>query len=290
MLSCQNTNYIYSIHVLIPSYSFHGYAIKKWRPLGVGYAEFATKEDVSKVIEELDGALFNDRKIMIRAYRVASNEKSEPIPAPITKSKPKSKSKSRTKPRSPKPKTPSVPNSPKVVPSSPKVPEFDCTLIPVAANLKPTKEANNTSDVIVTKDRFKLSEDTIYINKVSNLVTIEDVKDFFEGYNVGSVYLFEKKDIAGSNQIKRTFSMSGRQRSVLVTLKSKKKEVVDPELLVSEPVDETVEPESIKLLDVIKEFRSKKLDGRTVILRAAYLTKVDEVLRAANSTNYSFYD
>lgn len=102
------------------------------------------------------------------------------------------------------------------------------------------------------------SHDTIFINRVGHKTTIDDIKQLFGQYDVDPIYLYEQK---AHNRGRRRLSMSGRPRSALVTFNSVR-----------------------LVLDVIKELQGCKLGGKPVVLRQALQSKVEEVLRAANST------
>ncbi|CAK9435622.1 uncharacterized protein LODBEIA_P03490 [Lodderomyces beijingensis] len=54
------------LNVLVPSYTVRFSYRHKRKPLGIAYADFKSKEQADLVIEELDGALVNGRKISLQ--------------------------------------------------------------------------------------------------------------------------------------------------------------------------------------------------------------------------------
>lgn len=133
---------------------------------------------------------------------------------------------------------------------------------------KEEKEASdpnslNIEDILLADDKTKasdnpqkkLSKDTIFIGNAHDKTTDEDVRAFFSDYAPTQVFIYRR-----ANQKRMEGSISLRQRtiSLLVTLKSE---------------------DSLPL--ALTELSSKKLRGKYVKLKPAYLAKIEEVLNAA---------
>lgn len=118
-----------------------------------------------------------------------------------------------------------------------------------------TDEPKKVQDEDVQK---KLSNDTIFIGNAVDKTVDKDVREFFKDYSPTQVFIFR-----GANQkrMQRTISLRQKTVSVLVTLKKEE-----------------------DLFKAISELNSKKLNGRAVYLKAAYLSKIEEVVNAAKIT------
>jgi len=101
----------------------------------------------------------------------------------------------------------------------------------------------------------KLSTDTIFIGNAVDKTVDKEVREFFKDYSPTQVFIFR-----GANQKRMQRAISLRQKtvSVLVTLKMEE-----------------------DLARAIAELDGKKLNGRPVYLKAAHLSKIEEVANAA---------
>lgn len=97
------------------------------------------------------------------------------------------------------------------------------------------------------------SKDTIFIQKLPYKVTIDHIQKYFEDYNPGPIYLYESKHLRDKH---RPLSINGRFRSALITLNSE-----------------------IELSNIIDSLSTKFLLGKPVILRTAFLHKIEVVAK-----------
>ena len=54
--------------MFIPTFTVHLFKHSRFRPLGIAYAEFQTKEAAKRVIEELNNTKFQNRAVVIKPY------------------------------------------------------------------------------------------------------------------------------------------------------------------------------------------------------------------------------
>lgn len=202
------------------------------------------------MVKDLNGALFKDRQIFVKLHVPFS-----PTGKPIFGRRKTSSGVAKIGDAGNKVNM-SV-NSDKSLSSDTK--DLDGALtVPRSINIEDipfTDEPKKVQDEYVQK---KLSNDTIFIGNAVDKTVDKDVREFFKDYSPTQVFIFR-----GANQkrMQRTISLRQKTVSVLVTLKKEE-----------------------DLSKAISELNAKKLNGRAVYLKAAYLSKIEEVVNAAKIT------
>lgn len=202
------------------------------------------------MVKDLNGALFKDRQIFVKLHVPFS-----PTGKPIF---------GRRKTSSGVAKIGDVGNKVNMSVNSDKslssdTKDLDGALsVPRSINIEDipfTDEPKKVQDEYVQK---KLSNDTIFIGNAVDKTVDKDVREFFKDYSPTQVFIFR-----GANQkrMQRTISLRQKTVSVLVTLKKEE-----------------------DLSKAISELNAKKLNGRVVYLKAAYLSKIEEVVNVAKIT------
>lgn len=239
------------INVLIPSYTIRFSRSSRHRPFGIAYAEFSSVEQASKVVKDLNGALFKDRQIFVKLHVPFS-----PTGKPIFGRRKTSSGAEKLGDASNKVNLSAKTDKP----LSSDTKDFDgvASTVPRSINIEDipfTDEPKKVQDEDVQK---KLSNDTIFIGNAVDKTVDKDVREFFNDYYPTQVFIFR-----GANQkrMQRTISLRQKTVSVLVTLKKEE-----------------------DLSKAISELNSKKLNGRAVYLKAAHLSKIEEVVNAAKIT------
>lgn len=238
------------MNVLIPSYTIRFSRSSRHRPFGIAYAEFNSVEQASKVVKDLNGALFKDRQIFVKLHVPFS-----PTGKPIFGRR---KTSSDAKFGDAGNKANMSANTDKALSSDTN--DFDgvASSVPRSINIEDipfTDEPKKVQDEDVQK---KISKDTIFIGNAVDKTVDKDVREFFKDYSPTQVFIFR-----GANQkrMQRTISLRQKTVSVLVTLKKEE-----------------------DLSKAISELNAKKLNGRSVYLKAAHLSKIEEVVNAAKVT------
>lgn len=202
------------------------------------------------MVKDLNGALFKDRQIFVKLH-VPFSPTGKPIFGRRKTSSGVAKSGDAGN------KVNMSANSDKSLSSDTK--DLGGTLtVPRSINIEDipfTDEPKKVQDEDVQK---KLSNDTIFIGNAVDKTVDKDVREFFKDYSPTQVFIFR-----GANQkrMQRTISLRQKTVSVLVTLKKEE-----------------------DLSKAISELNAKKLNGRAVYLRAAYMSKIEEVVNAAKIT------
>lgn len=205
-------------------------------------------EQASKVVKELNGAFFKDRQILVKLHVPFS-----PTGKPIFGRR--KISSSAFKPSETSNKTNFSPITDN--PLSPDKKEFDGVASSAPKSIKIedipfTDEPKKGQDGDAQK---KLSTDTIFIGNAVDKTVDKEVREFFKEYAPTQVFIFR-----GANQKRMQRAISLRQKTVSVLVTFKKEE---------------------DLASAIKELNGKKLNGRPVYLKAAHLSKIEEVANAA---------
>lgn len=206
-------------------------------------------EQASKVVKDLNGALFKDRQIFVKLHVPFS-----PTGKPIFGRRKTSSGTEKLGDASNKVNTSA--NTDKPLSSDTK--DGVSSTVPRSINIEDipfTDEPKKVQDENVQK---QLSNDTIFIGNAVDKTVDKDVREFFKDYYPTQVFIFR-----GANQkrMQRTISLRQKTVSVLVTLKKEE-----------------------DLSKAISELNSKKLNGRAVYLKAAHLSKIEEVVNAAKIT------
>jgi len=205
-------------------------------------------EQASKVVKELNGTFFKDRQILVKLHVPFS-----PTGKPIFGRRKISSSAFKLSETSNKINSGHTTDKP----FSSDTKEFDDIASSAAKSIKLedipfTDEPKKVQD---EDSQTKLSTDTIFIGNAVDKTVDKEVREFFKDYSPTQVFIFR-----GANQKRMQRAISLRQKtvSVLVTLKMEE-----------------------DLARAIAELDGKKLNGRPVYLKAAHLSKIEEVANAA---------
>ncbi|RLV96222.1 Regulator of rDNA transcription protein 5 [Spathaspora sp. JA1] len=118
------------------------------------------------------------------------------------------------------------------------------------ASANVTTTAVHTVSVAGTVAKSELSKDTVYIPKAPAKTTDESLRDFFKEYGPARIYIFRNK------KAKRgAINLKGSYVSVLAKLDSTQN----------------------NLDEIINNLKAQKLNGRHVVIKPAYKSKVEEV-------------
>lgn len=201
------------------------------------------------MVEELSGAMFKDRQISVKLH-VPFNPTGKPI---FGRRKDSCSGKLNDVSNKTSTNT-STGKSP-----SPDTKEYDRVVssIPGSIRIEEIPFTDEPKKVHEDEVQKKLSNDTIFIGNAIDKTVDKDVREFFKNYSPTQVFIFR-----GANQKRMQRSISLRQKtvSVLVTLKNEE-----------------------DLLKAINELNGKKLNGRSVYIKAAHLSKIEEVVNAAKT-------
>jgi len=200
------------------------------------------------VVKELNGTFFKDRQILVKLHVPFS-----PTGKPIFGRRKISSSAFKLSETSNKINSGHTTDKP----FSSDTKEFDDIASSAAKSIKLedipfTDEPKKVQD---EDSQTKLSTDTIFIGNAVDKTVDKEVREFFKDYSPTQVFIFR-----GANQKRMQRAISLRQKtvSVLVTLKMEE-----------------------DLARAIAELDGKKLNGRPVYLKAAHLSKIEEVANAA---------
>ncbi|SCU81049.1 LAMI_0B04610g1_1 [Lachancea mirantina] len=177
------------VSVLIPSQTVRGFRSSSVRPLGIGYADFASAEEAGKAIEELNGIQFKDRTLRLKPYVPYS-------------------------PRAPnkKPQKSKVGGS-KLKKNSSKILEHEsCNEGECLVAEPPSALVPAGTSVFEQEHPEPLSEDTVYCAYLPSNVTDIDLREFFKDYKPQDIYVFRN---SGS---RRGLYFHRRFTAALVTL------------------------------------------------------------------------
>lgn len=201
------------------------------------------------MVKELNGARFNDRQIYVKLHVPFS-----PMGKPIFGGR-------RNTPDQAKLRDPGITteSSNTSKSKSPTTKEADGVLpaVPGSSNIEDIPFTDEPKKDVNGDQLKKMSKDTIFIGNASDRTVDKDVRELFKDFFPTQVFIFR-----GANQRRMQRAISLRQKtvSVLVTLKNEE-----------------------DLSRAIEELDAKKLNGRSVYLKAAHLSKIEEVVKAAKA-------
>lgn len=246
-----------SVSVLIPSHPVRGFKHSHQKSFGVAYVEFQNEEDAELAKRELNGKVLNDRPLRVKSFVPYA-----PRASILRRSKSKfGKSKE-------KPNTTTVHDEI----NEEKVPE---TIEETDENAELQEGSNAASDVATPNEEFTeqssgksvasdkstesqkqqpVSEDTVFISRLSPKTTDGDLREFFHEFVPTDVYIFKNR----YNKKQHPLRFHQRYVSALVTLTAEN-----------------------GVSQAIETLSCKKIKNKSVVVRAAYLSKIDDVKKAA---------
>ena len=208
-------------------------------------------EQAGKVVKDLNGALFKDRQIFVKLHVPFS-----PTGKPIFGRRKTGHGVAKLEDSGSKVNMSD--NTEKLLSSDTKDCDGVVSDVPMPTNIKDSPFTDESKEVQDGDAQNKLSNDTIFIGNAVDKTVDKDIREFFKDYSPTQVFIFR-----GANQKRFQRSISLRQKTVSVLVTLKKEE---------------------DLFKAIRELNSKKLNGRAVHLKAAYLSKIEEVANAAKIT------
>ncbi|SCU85041.1 LAFA_0D13542g1_1 [Lachancea sp. 'fantastica'] len=144
--------------VLIPSQTIRGFRNSSVKPLGIGYADFATVDDAKKAVETLDGQKLHDRALKIKMY----------VPF-VAKSKERRPSKKQNSLKKEQPSQPAQQTDAEAT-------EANIT-VPLPGN--PSKPISEP-----------VASDTVYCAYLPSNVTDVELREFFADYDPQDIYVY----------------------------------------------------------------------------------------------------
>ncbi|ODQ78396.1 hypothetical protein BABINDRAFT_162632 [Babjeviella inositovora NRRL Y-12698] len=239
---------MYRTNVLIPNRTVRGFRSVQQRPLGIAYIVFENAEEAEKAAASLNGTALNNRKLLIKAH----------VPySPVYKASLK--------------KTRSYFRKKKCEPVCAAVPEVessetgckDGSCEEVKLNTSESEENSiqgSQADApeyveVASKSEREVSEDTIFVGKISSKTTDTDLRSFFADFNPSEIYIFK-----GRATGKRRDSLKlgyHSQVSALVRISIDNGQAL-----------------------AIDQLSKQKLNGKSVTLRPAFISKIEEVKKA----------
>lgn len=230
---------------MIPSQTVRGFKSTHQKPLGVAYVEFKDEEQAAAAQELINGQKLHNRPLRAKPYvsyipnnfikrsrsrygsRYSRKSKNDTvIIEPIAEeNKGEGNQESKENEEAPIEGEPTTEETP--------------------AELE-TEDAN-------AKIEIPLSDDTVYIGRLSPKVTDGDLREFFHEYGPTDVYIFKSRFRRNSKSV-----FHSNYVSALVTLK-----------------------EEDAMTKALESLSKSKLKGKKVDFKPAYISKIEEVKRAA---------
>lgn len=242
------------LSIIIPSQTIRGFKSTYQKSFGVAYIEFSNEENAELAKRKFETEKLDDRKVKIKNYSPYKPKYS--INDDIKRSNSKKVKKLLNK---------------KAVKSSPGENENSADAAVVDENdVKAAEQESTTGQSVPVKEEKPnplakpVSEDTVYVTRLSAKVTDEELREYFKEFEPTDVYIF--KSYYGHHYSK---NHTGPQTKPFF-----------PRRAVSALI-------KLNAVDGVKNSIEKlskvKFQKRYLIIRAAYLSKIEEVERAAES-------
>lgn len=246
---------MFSISIIVPSQTVRGFKSFHQKSLGIAYIEFTSEEDAELAKAEINGKFVDGRALRVKSF-VEYSPGNKVIKRSRSRRGPFGKSKDDVK---------SVPE---------KIDEEEATLDTGAAEGNEQQEASDniegdepalcceeasgeseeTKSQSPNVEEREVSKDTVFISRLSPKATDGDLRLFFHDYAPTDVYIFKNRFSKKQHPLR----FHQRYVSALVTL--------------------TVEDGVPKAIEALS---NEKVKCKPVIVRAAYVSKIEDVKKAA---------